>query len=139
MLSAIIFAIKMVLAAAFVVMLSMGGKGAAVPKDRVGSYALLSVVTAAITAVSQVLNSGMLAGAVFVVIGFISYSQFQKEGDLFDTLQAIAPLWVVTVIGMCSGAGMLLQAGFLTFLAYYLLHYFPFLLGRERKSEQTET
>ena len=138
MLSAIFFAIKMVLAAAFVVMLSLG-KGATVPRDRVGSYALLSVVTAAITAVSQVLNSGMLAGAVFVVIGFISYSQFQKEGDLFDILQAIAPLWVVTVIGMCSGAGMLLQAGFLTFLAYYLLHYFPLLLGHERKSEQTET
>ena len=138
MLSAIFFAIKMVLAAAFVVMLSLG-KGATVPKDRVGSYALLSVVTAAITAVSQVLNSGMLAGAVFVVIGFISYSQFHKEEDLFDTLQSIAPLWVVTVIGMCSGAGMLLQAGFLTFLAYYLLHYFPLLLGHERKSEQTET
>ena len=138
MLSAIFFAIKMVLAAAFVVMLSLG-KGATVPRDRVGSYALLSVVTAAITAVSQVLNSGMLAGAVFVVIGFISYSQFQKEGDLFDPLQATAPLWVVTVIGMCSGAGMLLQAGFLTFLAYYLLHYFPLLLGHERKSEQTET
>ena len=138
MLSAIFFAIKMVLAAAFVVMLSLG-KGATVPRDRVGSYALLSVVTAAITAVSQVLNSGMLAGAVFVVIGFISYSQFKKEEDLFDTLQAIAPLWVVTVIGMCSGAGMLLQAGFLTFLAYYLLHYFPLLLGNERKSEQTKT
>ena len=138
MLSAIFFAIKMVLAAAFVVMLSLG-KGATVPRDRVGSYALLSVVTAAITGVSQVLNSGMLAGAWFVVIGFISYSQFQKEGDLFDTLQATAPLWVVTVIGMCSGAGMLLQAGFLTFLAYYLLHYFPLLLGHERKSEQTET
>ena len=138
MLSAIFFAIKMVLAAAFVVMLSLG-KGATVPRDRVGSYALLSVVTAAITAVSQVLNSGMLAGAVFVVVGFISYSQFQKEGDLFDTLQVTAPLWVVTVIGMCSGAGMLLQGGFLTFLAYYLLHYFPLLLGYERKSEQTET
>ena len=138
MLSAIFFAIKMVLSAAFVVMLSLG-KGATVPRDRVGSYALLSVVTAAITAVSQVLNSGMLAGAVFVVIGFISYSQFQKKGDLFDALQATAPLWVVTVIGMCSGAGMLLQAGFLTFLAYYLLHYFPLLLGHERKSEQTET
>ena len=138
MLSAIVFAIKMVLAGAFVVVLSLG-KGATVPRDRVGFYALLSVVTAAITGVSQVLNSGMLVGAVFVVIGFISYSQFQKDGDLFYTLQAIAPLWVVTVIGMCSGAGMLLQAGFLTFLAYYLLHYFPLLLGHERKSEQTET
>ena len=138
MLSAIAFAIKMVLAAAFVVLLSLG-KGATVPRDRVGFYALLSVVTAAITAVSQVLNSGMLVGAVFIVIGFISYSQFKKEVDLFDTLQAIAPLWVVTVIGMCSGAGMLLQAGFLTFLAYYLLHYFPLLLGHEREPEQTET
>ena len=138
MLSAIVFAIKMVLASAFVVVLSLG-KGSTVPKDRVGFYALLSVVTAAITAVSQVLNSGLLVGAVFVVIGFISYSQFQKEGDLFDILQAIAPLWVVTVIGMCSGAGMLLQAGFLTFLAYYLLHYFPLLLGNKRKSEQTKT
>ena len=138
MLSAIAFAIKMVLAGAFVVVLSLG-KGATVQRDRVGFYALLSVVTAAITAVSQVLNSGMLAGAVFIVIGFISYSQFQKEGYLFDILQAIAPLWVVTVIGMCSGAGMLLQAGFLTFLAYYLLHYFPLLLKHESESEHTET
>ena len=138
MLSAIAFAIKMILATAFVILLSLG-KEAALPRDRVGFYALLSVVMAAITAVSQVLNSGILTGAVFIVIGFISYSQFQKEGDLFDTLQALAPLWVVTVIGMCSGAGMLLQAGFLTFLAYYLLHYFPLLLGHERESEQTET
>ena len=138
MLSAIFFAIKMVLAAAFVVLLSLG-KGATVPRDRVGFYALLSVIMAAITAVSQVLNSGILAGAVFVVIGFISYSQFHKEGDLFDTIQAIVPLWVVTVIGMCSGTGMLLQAGFLTFLAYYLLYYFPLLLVHEMDPEQTET
>ena len=138
MLSAIVFAIKMILAAAFVVLLSLG-KEATVPRDRVGFYALLSVVTASITAVSQVLNSGILTGAVFIVIGYISYSQFQKEGDLFDSLQALAPLWAVSVIGMCSGAGMLLQAGFLTFLAYYLLHYFPLLLGHGRESEQTET
>ena len=89
MLSAIAFAIKILMAAAFVVAFSLG-KGTAMPRDRVGFYALISVVTAAVTAVSQELNSGLLAGAVFVVIGFISYSQFQNEGDLFETLQAIS-------------------------------------------------
>ena len=138
MLSAIAFAIKILVAAAFVVAFSLG-KGTAMPRDRVGFYALISVVTAAVTAVSQELNSGLLAGAVFVVIGFISYSQFQNEGDLFKTLQAISPLWVVTVIGMCCGVGMLLQGAFLTFLAYYLLNYFPYLLGHDNKSEQAES
>ncbi len=90
---------------------------------------------AAVTAVSQELGSGLLAGAVFVVIGFISYNQFQKEGELFDTLQAVTPLWIVTVVGMCAGAGMLLQGAFLTFLAYYILNYFPSLLGHDRKSK----
>ena len=81
MLSAIFFAIKMVLAAAFVVLLSLG-KGATVPRSRVGFYSLLSVVTAAITAVSQVLNSGMLAGAVFVVIGFIGNFIVKLNNDI---------------------------------------------------------
>ena len=133
MLSAIAFAIKMIVAAAFVVALSLG-RGA-IPRDRVGFYALLSVSMAAVTAVSQELGSGLLVGAVFAVIGFISYIQFQKEGELFDTLHAITPLWIVTVTGMCAGAGMLLQGAFLTFLAYYIINYFPSLLGYDQKSE----
>jgi hypothetical protein len=134
MLSAIAFAVKMIVAAAFVVALSLGSS-TTMPRDRVGFYALLSVAMAAVTAVSQELGSGLLAGAVFVVIGFISYNQFQKEGELFDTLQAVTPLWIVTVVGMCAGAGMLLQGAFLTFLAYYILNYFPSLLGHDRKSK----
>lgn len=138
MLSALGFAIKMVLAAGFIVALSLG-KGPAVPKSRVGLYALISVVAAAVTAVSQEIGSGLLAGALFVVIGVISYNQLQNRGDLYGTLEAVAPTWVVTVIGMCAGAGMLLQSAFLTFLAYYVLNYFPYLLGQDRKSGQTET
>ncbi|MBH31652.1 MAG: hypothetical protein CMG71_06645 [Candidatus Marinimicrobia bacterium] len=134
MLSAIAFAIKMIVAAAFVVALSLG-RGESMPRERVGFYALLSVAMAAVTAVSQELGSGLLVGAVFAVIGLISYNQFRKQGELFDTLQSITPLWIVTVTGMCAGAGMLLQGAFLTFLAYYILNYFPSLLGYDRKSE----
>lgn len=134
MLSAITFAIKMIVAAAFVVALSLG-RGASMPRERVGFYALFSVAMAAVTDVSQELGSGLLLGAVFVLIGFISYNQFQKEGELFDTLQVITPLWIITVTGMCAGAGMLLQGAFLTFLAYYILNYFPSLLGHDQKSE----
>ena len=134
MLSAITFAIKMIVAASFVVVLSVGRR-AEIPRERVGFYALLSVVIAAITDVSQELGSGLLLGALFAVIGFISYNHFQKEGELFDTLQVITPLWIVAVIGMCAGAGMLIQGAFLTFLAYYILNYFPALLGYDQKSE----
>lgn len=134
MLSAITFAIKMIVAAAFVVALSLG-RGTSMPREKVGIYALLSVVMAAVTDVSQELGSALLLGAVFAVIGLISYNQFQKEGELFDTLQGITPLWIVTVTGICAGSGMLLQGAFLTFLAYYILNYFPSLLGHDRKSE----
>lgn len=134
MLSAIAFAIKMILASAFVVVLSFGSS-ALIPKDRVGFYALFSVTMAAITSVSQELNSGFLVGAVFIVIGFISYNQFHKKREMFDTLQIIIPLWVVTVLGMCVGAGMFIQGAFLTFIAYYILNYFPSLLGDDKKSK----
>ena len=73
------------------------------PREKVGIYTLLSVVMAAVTDVSQELGSALLLGAVFAVIGLISYNQFQKEGELFDTLQGITPLWIVTVTGICAG------------------------------------
>ena len=120
MLSAIGFALKMIVAAAFVVALSLG-RGTNMPRERVGFYSLLSVVMAAVTSISQELGSVFLPGALFVVIGFISYNQFQKDGDFFDTLQAVTPIWIVTVIGMCVGAGMLFQGAFLTFLSYYIV------------------
>lgn len=128
MFSVIGFAIKILMAAAIVVPLFLGPYSV-VAKERIGSYSLISVIAAAMTVISDKLDSGLIAGSLFVAIAVISYNQFQKDKDWADTLQSMAPLWLVVVIGMCIGAAMLLQAVILTAVAYYLLYYLPTLVG----------
>lgn len=127
MFSAIGFAIKILMAATIIVPLFIG-HNSIVAKEKIGVYSLISVVAATMTVISDKLGSGLIAGSLFVAIAIISYSQFQKDKGWADTLQSMAPLWLVAVIGMCIGATMLLQAVIVTAVAYYLINYLPTLL-----------
>jgi uncharacterized membrane protein YhiD involved in acid resistance len=42
----------------------------------------------------------------------------------------------VAVIGMCVGAGMILQAIILTAIFYYIINYLPELLSGEKNSKK---
>ncbi|MDP6457237.1 MAG: MgtC/SapB family protein [Candidatus Marinimicrobia bacterium] len=128
MFSAIGFAIKILIAAAIVVLLFFGPKSV-VAKERIGIYSLISIIAATMTIISDKLDSGLIVGSLFVAIAMISYSQFQKVGNWNDLLQSLAPVWMVAVIGMCVGAGMLLQAVIVTAVVYYLMNYLPTLMG----------
>ena len=66
MLSAIAFAIKLIMAVAFTVILSLGRRKL-IPRDEVGLYILLSMCISAITVISQQLNIQLLITSVFIV------------------------------------------------------------------------
>ena len=130
MLSAIAFAIKLIMAVAFTVILSLGRRKL-IPRDEVGLYILLSMCISAITVISQQLNIQLLITSVFIVISFVTYYNVKKEYDLLQTIEKIIPLWTVIILGICAGSLMLLQGLALAFLAYFTLNYFPFLMNRE--------
>ena len=130
MLSAIAFAIKLIMAVAFTVILSLGRRKL-IPRDEVGLYILLSMCISAITVISQQLNIQLLITSVFIVISFVTYYNVKKEYDLLHTIEKIIPLWTVIILGICAGSLMLLQGLTLAFLAYFTLNYFPFLMNRE--------
>ena len=130
MLSAIAFAIKLIMAVAFTVILSLGRRKL-IPRDEVGLYILLSMCISAITVISQQLNIQLLITSVFIVISFVTYYNVKKEYDLLQTIEKIIPLWTVIILGICAGSLMLLQGLTLAFLAYFTLNYFPFLMNRE--------
>ena len=130
MLSAIAFAIKLIMAVAFTVILSLGRRKL-IPRDEVGLYILLSMCISAITVISQQLNIQLLITSVFIVLSFVTYYNVKKEYDLLQTVEKIIPLWTVIILGICAGSLMLLQGLTLAFLAYFTLNYFPFLMNRE--------
>jgi len=130
MLSAIAFAIKLIMAVAFTVILSLGRRKL-IPRDEVGLYILLSMCISAITVISQQLNIQLLITSVFIVLSFVTYYNVKKEYDLLQTIEKIIPLWTVIILGICAGSLMLLQGLTLAFLAYFTLNYFPFLMNRE--------
>ena len=130
MLSAIAFAIKLIMAVAFTVILSLGRRKL-IPRDEVGLYILLSICISAITVISQQLNIQLLITSVFIVLSFVTYYNVKKEYDLLQTIEKIIPLWTVIILGICAGSLMLLQGLTLAFLAYFTLNYFPFLMNRE--------
>ena len=130
MLSAIAFAIKLIMAVAFTVILSLGRRKL-IPRDEVGLYILLSMCISAITVISQQLNIQLLITSVFIVLSFVTYYNVKKEYDLLQTIEKIIPLWTVIILGICAGSLMLLQGLALAFLAYFTLNYFPSLMNRE--------
>ena len=130
MLSAIAFAIKLIMAVAFTVTLSLGRRKL-IPREEVGIYILLSMCVSAITVISQQLNFQFLITAIFIVISFVTYYNVKKEYDLIQTIEKIIPLWAVIILGICAGSLMLLQGLALVFLAYFILNYFPSLMNRE--------
>ncbi|MFQ6673774.1 MAG: hypothetical protein ACE5GH_03180 [Fidelibacterota bacterium] len=133
----IVFAIQIILAAVLVVPLFLS-KNAPVPRERIGIYSIVSVVSATLIVISRDLHSGLVAASLFVAIGIISFGQFQKEDNWMDALQVVAPFWLVAGIGMCVGAGWLLRAVILTAVSYYIVNYLPILLGRDKGTGESE-
>lgn len=129
MLSAIAFAIKLIIAVVFVVILSFGRRKL-IPRKEVGIYILLSISIAAITVISQQLNIQFLISVVFFVISIITY-YLNKNNDILKTVEKVTPLWIVMILGVCAGSLMLLQGLLLAFIAYYILNYFPSLIKRD--------
>ena len=129
MLSAIAFAIKLIIAVVFVVILSFGRRKL-IPREEVGIYILLSISIAAITVISLQLNIQFLISVAFFVISIITY-YLNKNNDILKTVKKVTPLWIVMILGVCAGSLMLLQGLLLVFIAYYILNYFPSLIKRD--------
>ena len=129
MLSAIAFAIKLIIAVVFVVILSFGRRKL-IPREEVGIYILLSISIAAITVSSQQLNIQFLISVAFFVISIITY-YLNKNSDILKTVEKVTPLWIVMILGVCAGSLMLLQGLLLAFIASYILNYFPSLIKRD--------
>ena len=129
MLSAIAFAIKLIIAVVFVVILSFGRRKL-IPREEVGIYILLSISIAAITVISQQLNIQFLISVAFFVISIITY-YLNKNNDILKTVEKVTSLWIVMILGVCAGSLMLLQGLLLVFIAYYILNYFPSLIKRD--------
>ena len=132
---AIGFAIKIIIAAGLIIPLSLP-KTSLIKADKVGIYALLSVATSAVTSISKSLETGIITGAFLIAMGIISYTEFQRSDEWLDGLNEVAPFWLVAVIGMCVGAGMILQAIILTAIFYYIINYLPELLSGEKNSKK---
>ena len=132
---AIGFAIKIIIAAGLIIPLSLP-KTSLIKADKVGIYALLSVAASAVTSISKSLETGIITGAFLIAMGIISYTEFQRSDEWLDGLNEVAPFWLVAVIGMCVGAGMILQAIILTAIFYYIINYLPELLSGEKNSKK---
>ena len=132
---AIGFAIKIIIAAGLIIPLSLP-KTSLIKADKIGIYALLSVAASAVTSISKSLETGMITGAFLIAMGIISFTEFQRSDEWLDGLTEVAPFWLVAVIGMCVGAGMILQAIILTAIFYYIINYLPELLSGEKNSKK---
>lgn len=136
-LGSIVFAFKVILAALLVVPLFMS-RHSPVSRESIGTYALISVVSAALTILSVRMHSGWIAGALVIAIGIVSYTQFQKEKKWQKALQLVAPFWLVAAIGMTVGAGRILSAVILTAVSYTIINYFPTLLFEDKGAGEKE-
>ena len=132
---AIGFAIKIIIAAGLIIPLSLP-KTSLIKADKVGIYALFSVAASAVTSISKSLETGIITGAFLIAMGIISFTEFQRSDEWLDGLTGVAPFWLVAVIGMCVGAGMILQAIILTAIFYYIINYLPELLSGEKNSKK---
>ncbi|MFQ6607763.1 MAG: hypothetical protein ACE5EE_04400 [Fidelibacterota bacterium] len=132
------FALKIVIAAGLIVPLTVP-KTSLISADKIAVYALIAAVASAMTSISKFMEAGIIAGAFLITVGIISYSYIKRLDEWPDGLIGITPFWLVTVIGMCVGAGMIFQAILLTAIAYYIINYLPELLSNRKKSSKKNT
>lgn len=125
----IFFAVKIVLAALLVIPLFLS-RYSPVSRDKIGVYSLVSVVSATVIVISSRMDSSLVAASLFIAVGIVSVTQFNKGDPWIEALRAVAPFWLVAIIGMCVGAGMLIQAVILVAISYYIINYVPTLLKR---------
>ncbi len=132
---AIGFALKIIIAGGLIIPLSLP-KTSFFTADKIGVYALIAVAASALASISKSLESGIIVGAFLIAMSIISYNQFQKSDEWFDGLTRVAPFWLVTVIGMCVGAGMIVQAVILTAISYYIINYLPELVSSRKNGNK---
>ena len=135
--SVIFYAIKVIVAALLVIPLFLS-KSTLISRDRIGIYLIVSVISTTLTVLSREMNSALIAASLFVAIGIVSLSQFQKEDSWQKALGTVIPLWLVAVIGMCVGAGMFLQAIILTIISFYIINYLPMLLSSDKQQVKSD-
>jgi len=135
--SVIFYAIKVIVAALLVIPLFLS-KSTLISRDRIGIYLIVSVISTTLTVLSREMNSASIAASLFVAIGIVSLSQFQKEDSWQKALGTVIPLWLVAVIGMCVGAGMFLQAIILTIISFYIINYLPMLLSSDKQQVKSD-
>ena len=66
-------------------------------------------------------DSSRIAASVVSGIGFLAGGAILRTGVTVQGLTTAAALWLVTAIGMCSGAGMFLVACFVTAMGVFAL------------------
>jgi len=137
MFTIIFFAIKVFVAAILIIPLFLS-KNSVISRDHIGVYIIVAIVSAIISSIAHEMNSGLIVAALFVAVGIVSLSQFQKEDNWQDALQSIAPFWLVAVIGMCVGAWKFWQAIILTAVSFYIINYLPLLLGRDQRKNNLD-
>jgi len=132
---AIGFTLKIIIAGGLIIPLSLP-KTSYFTADKFGVYVLVAVAASAITSISKSLESGIIVGALIIAMSIISYTQFQKSDEWFDGLTGVAPFWLVTVIGICVGSGMIVQAIILTAISYYIINYLPELVSSRKNGNK---
>lgn len=75
-----------------------------------------------------------IAAQVVTGIGFIGAGAIMKNGLEIKGLTTASTLWIVAGIGMCMGAGLVLEAILVTFLAFLILVILKILEKRVRKN-----
>lgn len=128
MFSAIGFAIKMVLAVALVLPLLWVRREPS-SERKVTLYALLSIISTSVMVLSRELDAGVIAGLYLVGLSVLSAFQFRDSVDWHAALESVAPVWIVAAIGMCVGAGLILQSILLVGAIVFVLTYLPRLTG----------
>src|SRR6478735_1626405 len=66
-------------------------------------------------------DASRIAASVVSGIGFLAGGAILRTGATVQGLTTAAGLWLVTAIGLCAGAGMHVEAAFVTFLGIVAL------------------
>src|SRR5580693_6840389 len=68
-----------------------------------------------------VVDSSRIAASIVSAVGFLAGGAILRTGVTVQGLTTAAGLWLVTAIGMCSGAGMFVESAAVTFMGIVAL------------------
>jgi putative Mg2+ transporter-C (MgtC) family protein len=66
-------------------------------------------------------DTSRIAAAIVSAVGFLAGGSIMRSGNHVQGLTSAAGLWLVTAIGMCTGAGMYVEGVFATALGLFSL------------------